>query len=558
MQRSFDDLGTPLRDVTFCVVDLETTGSSSEGDTITEIGAVKVRGGECLGVFHTLVNPGRAIPPQITMLTGITESMVFPAPRIENVLPSFVEFASGAVLVGHNVRFDISFLDAALQRDRWPRLTHPRIDTCALARRLLRDEVPDCRLGTLASRLRLDHKPTHRALDDALATTDLLHLLLERAAAYGVLGLDDLLGLPRMDAHPQASKLKLTTRLPRSPGVYLFIGPRDEVLYVGKATNLRQRVRSYFSTDERRKVHGLLREATSIRHQACSSTLEAAVTEIRLIHQHQPRYNRQGRRTSAYHYLKLTLREAFPRLAVVRAARPDGSLYLGPLPSATAAKEVAEAIQTVVPIRRCSLNLGRSGAPVRSSPCTPAQLGVAACPCSGQADRDEYDTAVACIVRGLSDQPGVLLQPLEARMAALASAERFEEAADLRQRAAALAGALRRQRRLDGLRRAGTLRVTLPSGAGAEVRGGLLRLTWHGGPSSAASDAGQATLALEHDEPPPPELPPPGAPLPHHFADEVGAIAAWLDAEAGRVRVEHCDGEFAWPMARLPAFTPRR
>src|SRR5215203_4733616 len=92
-QRSFDDLGTPLREATFCVLDLETTGGNRNDDTITEIGVVKVRGGECIGRFHTLVNPGRAIPPQITVLTGITAAMVGPAPRVEEVLPSFVEFA---------------------------------------------------------------------------------------------------------------------------------------------------------------------------------------------------------------------------------------------------------------------------------------------------------------------------------------------------------------------------------------------------------------------------------------------------------------------------------
>src|SRR5438094_8437314 len=110
MQRSFEDLGTPLHEVTFCVVDLETTGGSPDQCEITEVGAVKIRGGECLGTFQTLVNPGVPIPPFITVLTGITESMVYPAPRIAEVLPAFLEFLGDAVLVGHNVRFDISFL----------------------------------------------------------------------------------------------------------------------------------------------------------------------------------------------------------------------------------------------------------------------------------------------------------------------------------------------------------------------------------------------------------------------------------------------------------------
>ncbi|HEY1118866.1 MAG TPA: exonuclease domain-containing protein, partial [Acidimicrobiales bacterium] len=185
-QGSLDDLGTPLIDVTFCVLDLETTGGSPTDDAICEIGAIKVRGGECLGTFHTFVDPGRDIPAQITVLTGLTTAMVRPAPTIDHVLPSLLEFLGDAVFVGHNVRFDKGFVDAALARADRDQLPNPTVDTCALARRLVRDEVPNCKLGTLAERLRLDHRPTHRALDDALATADLLHVLLERAAGFGV------------------------------------------------------------------------------------------------------------------------------------------------------------------------------------------------------------------------------------------------------------------------------------------------------------------------------------------------------------------------------------
>ena len=124
--------------------------------------------------------------------------------------PPLVEFVGGSVLVGHNVRFDIGFLNAALSAPVGTGWRNSFVDTVALARRLVRDEVPNCRLGTLSDRFRLDHRPSHRALEDALATADLLHLLLERAAAWGVLGLDDLLVLPRLAGHPQAAKLRLT------------------------------------------------------------------------------------------------------------------------------------------------------------------------------------------------------------------------------------------------------------------------------------------------------------------------------------------------------------
>ena len=128
-QRSFDDLGSPLHEVTFVVVDLETTGGSPTTCGITEVGAVKLRGGECLGTFQTLVNPGLPIPPQITVITGITQAMVIPAPPIDEVLPALLEFIGGAIVVGHNVRFDLSFLREALQATDRPRLDNRSIDT---------------------------------------------------------------------------------------------------------------------------------------------------------------------------------------------------------------------------------------------------------------------------------------------------------------------------------------------------------------------------------------------------------------------------------------------
>ena len=112
-QPSFDELSTPLFDVTFCVLDLETTGGSPASCEITEIGAVKYQHGELASSFQTLVDPGLPIPPSIVLLTGITEVMVFDAPKIEEALPSFLEFIGDSVIVGHNVRFDLSFLNAA-------------------------------------------------------------------------------------------------------------------------------------------------------------------------------------------------------------------------------------------------------------------------------------------------------------------------------------------------------------------------------------------------------------------------------------------------------------
>jgi len=537
-QRSLDDLGTPLIDVTFVVLDLETTGGSAIDDEICEIGAVKVRGGECLGTFHTFVDPGRDIPPAITVLTGLTTAMVRPAPRIHEVLPSLLEFIGDAVFVGHNVRFDRSFVDAALLRDDRPRLPNPTVDTCGLARRLVGEEVPNCRLGTLAERLRLDHRPTHRALDDALATTDLLHLLLERAAGYGVATLDDLLELPTAAAHPQARKLALTDRLPRSPGVYLFRDATGRAIYVGKASDLRARVRSYFSSDTRRKVGGLLRETARIDHIVTASPLEAAVTEIRLIHELLPRYNRHGTTWSKAAYLKLTA-ESFPRLSVVKRVRDDGATYLGPLSSSRIAKRVADAVESALPVRRCTADPARQP---RDAPCAPAQLGVSACPCAGGVDAESYAAIADRVRRALTVEPHLVLDPLLARMHALAASERYEEAADVRDRAAAFADAHRRVRRFGLVQQAGRLVVRLGRHR-AVIEDGRLR---HTEPADAPSLLTLAVGGADRAGPPPP------APVEPAAVDELTVLAGWLDKNAARLEIEHCEGTLCSPLPRLP------
>jgi DNA polymerase-3 subunit epsilon len=419
------------------------------------------------------------------------------------------------------------------------------VDTAALARRLVRDEVPDCRLGTLADRLRLDHRPTHRALDDALATADLLHALLERASAYGVTGLDDLLALPRMGGHPQAAKLRLTTALPRRPGVYLFRDRGGRPLYVGKATDLRARVRSYFSSDDRRKIGPMLREAQTIDHHECRSALEAAVLEVRLLHALRPRYNRQGTRWEQAAYVRLDTSDPFPRLVVGRSGRGRG-VVLGPLSSAPVARLAIEAIETVAPLRRCSNRLRAGAPPVRDSPCAAAQLGVAHCPCAGTIDVDTYRRIVDRVVRGLTGEPEVLLDPLVERMAALAAAERYEEAADTRDRAAALAGALRRIRRFDALRAAGRIVLTLPGGTTAEIDQGVLRAAW-------ADDELPGLRGLPVPAPVPPPL---GEALPAELADELTAVGAFLDRYGSRLRLLEVGGRWASPLPALPAFRP--
>jgi DNA polymerase-3 subunit epsilon len=335
------DLATPLHDVTFVVLDLETTGAAPGYDRITEVGALKLRGGECLGTFETLVNPGVPIPPFVTVLTGITEAMVLPAPPIEEVLPPLLEFIGDAVLVGHNFRFDTSFLDAALLRRGGDRLEHVRVDTLPLARRLLHDDVPDHRLATVARHLGVPTEPCHRAFDDAAATAEVLHALLERAGTLGVLGLDDLLAVPRLRVHPSSNTLRLTARTPRTPGVYRLLDRRGEVLFVGRATNLRARIRAHFHTSPAQVVPMMVRLTHAIDWIECADDLEAAVRHARLVREHRPRFNPEHAGWRSRAYVKVDVRG---RVTVARSTKDAKATYLGPFPDAPTARRVQSAV----------------------------------------------------------------------------------------------------------------------------------------------------------------------------------------------------------------------
>ncbi len=447
-----------LRETTFVVVDLETTGGRPSGDShdsITEIGAVKVRGGEVIGEFATLVDPGRVIPPRIIALTGITSAMVFDAPKIDAVLPSFLEFCRGAVLVAHNAGFDIGFLRAAAERNQVPWPKPQVLCTVRLARRTLtRDEAPSVRLSALARLFRASSTPTHRALDDARATVDVLHGLIERVGNQGVHTYTELRSyLP--DVTPvQRSKHHFARGLPRTPGVYLFRGPSGEVLYVGKAIDLRRRVSQYFNgADSRTRIKEMASLATAVDHVECAHDLEAGVRELRLLAAHAPPYNRRSKFPRRWWWVTLT-DEAFPRFIVVRApqsgtvVRPSRyDSAVGPFRSRADALESAALIARFTGIRTCTTRLGRSA--VHGSACPDRE--VSPCPAVRDVDAVEYATAVRDALALIDGRRSDPLAAVLAYIAELAERKRYETAARLRDHAAATIDVLWRGQRLRAL-----------------------------------------------------------------------------------------------------------
>ena len=540
-QPTFDDLGTPLSAVTFVVVDLETTGGSPASCAITEIGAVKVCGGEVLGEFHTLVNPGVSIPAFISVLTGITDAAVAQAPRIDAVLPAFLEFAAGCTLVAHNAPFDMGFLKAAAEQQgtEWP--AFGVLDTARLARRTLdRDEAPNCKLSTLAQLFRATTTPSHRALDDARATVDVLHGLFERVGCFGVTTIDELSTFSTRVHPAQQRKRHLADNVPRGPGVYLFRDARQRVLYIGKSVDLRPRVRQYFTAAEgRRRMAEMVAAAEEVVSLPCTTLLEAEVRELRMIAEYKPPYNRRSRFPEKVSFLKLTV-GPFPRLSIVREVKDDGCTYLGPFSSRRQAEQARDALHETYPLRQCTQTISLRAT---SAACILAEMDRCGAPCEGRQSMDDYAQVAQAAAAAMCSDARPVVDALARRMAPLVADERFEEAVCHRDRLRALLAASARSQRLRAF------------GGSPELV--AARLTPEGGWEIAVIRHGRlaaAGLAARGIAPKPfitalragadPVAASPGG-FPTASAEEAECILRWLDSPG--VRLVHLDGVWASP-----------
>jgi DNA polymerase III epsilon subunit family exonuclease len=386
-----------LEEAEFVVFDLETTGLSAERSRICELGAVRVRALELVDSFQSLVDPCVPLPDPVARLTGLREEELRGAPRVSSVVRRFLAFAGDDLLVAHNARFDQRFLERQLLFMHGRRLSEPPLCTAALARRLLEGRRRRVGLGSLAQFFGVSTTPCHRALPDAEATAEVLVHLIGLAQELGARRLSELRTLAAPRKRRVYGKRSLANGAPTRPGVYLFHDRHGQVLYVGRARDLRARLRSYFRSDRQRpSVEAALHALDRIEWRVLGSELEAALEELRLIRELQPPANSRSRRKEHGVYL----RRRGDDFVVSKTATP-----LGPIGSRRQASLAARALAT-------------------------------------SADEELDDL--------LGDGP---LPRLRERLSYLSDCLRYEEAARLRDRVEALEHVLDRLRRLDQLRR---------------------------------------------------------------------------------------------------------
>jgi DNA polymerase III subunit epsilon len=429
LRKSFG-LRVPLEEASFTVVDLETTGGRAGPGAIIEIGAWKMAGRRLVESFQTLVRPHRAIPSFVIGLTAITNEMVRAAPRIEDVLPAFREFLGDSVMVAHNAAFDFSFLDFEFRRIFGIGLNNPVLCTLRMARRFM-PSLKRKRLDALAEHFGLSTEGRHRGLGDARMAAEILSIFIEMAAKMGLTRLDRLI-----DDHQRGAAGRRIERhigpeeiavLPTAPGVYLMRNERGDLLYIGKARRLKDRVGSYFNSSVSAKTADLISHVWKIETRVTRSSLDAALLEAQLIRELKPPFNRMLKSVALAFFLRIDMMDDFPRIVVTqKMTRRRGVLFLGPFIGKRGVDHSARTLARLLGLRTCS---GRLEPEVDFSPCIYGQMGHCSAPCNLSIDESGYNDRVRDAVgflRGATT--GSILGGLAKARDQAASAMRFEEA----------------------------------------------------------------------------------------------------------------------------------
>ncbi len=489
--RTHMESNQPLHQLEYVVIDTETTGLHPGRARMIEIAAIKLRGGQQVDTFQTLLNSHRRIPDFITKMTGISNQMTSAAPNFPGIANKLMDFIGRSIVVGHNVLFDIRFINHELALAYRPPLANEGIDTISLAVRLF----PGLRrpnLDKLAAMLGLPAVNRHRAFGDASITADAFLKLLEVAAENGFTTLEDLRNgrvrqaqLPEPPRPNPAEKSlfqgdmlaerperinvtrrrywngneddqSLTNRatahardvlsrellrdLPEKPGVYQMKDATGQIIYIGKAKNLRDRVSSYYSEPlgYTRKMDGLADSIERIDHIVTGSELEALLLESRMIKKYLPRWNSQQRNYESYPFIKIDMTQRFPRVLASREVLDDGARYFGPFQNFRAVTATVNVIEQLFPVRNCTRDFTPEKLLKRKQqrpPCLRLHTGKCPGPCVGNhadPEHDEYMKVIDTVINFLSGERETVLDEIWRRLNLAVSARDFEKAASLR------------------------------------------------------------------------------------------------------------------------------
>lgn len=414
------------------VLDLETTGMSPLYSRIIEIGIVKIKDLKITNSYRTFVNPGIEIPYPITKLTGIKTEHVSNAPFIDEILPDIQNFLGDSILCGHNLQFDLGFLNAAFRNYGYEKISNPVLCTLKLARKLC-PELTSKSLGSVVDHFGIVHKNVHRALGDATVTAKvLLKMIPTLKDEKKLITVSDIINYQFIPLTKQYLfiKKKLINdlmKLPDLPGVYFFKDAKQKIIYIGKAKSLKNRVKSYFSSNALRKTRKIIKQASHIHYEITNSELSALIAEAELIKVYKPQYNVQLKKFTQTYFIKLNKTHEFPRPEITKKFDFDGCDYFGPYNKIDTVNSLHILLNKAFTLRECD-----DKEFAKHKECYLSQICRCLGPCSVHDVREEYKNELTNVYDFLSGKNQFALNRLINKMKDLSERQKYEEAAQMR------------------------------------------------------------------------------------------------------------------------------
>jgi DNA polymerase-3 subunit epsilon len=421
----------PFNEADYCVFDFETTGVSARNDKVIEIGIVKISKGKIVDTYSSFINPGRLVPPFITNLTGITTSDVQDSPYFEDIYNSIKEFVGDTVLVAHNLSFDYSFLKHECSSANLDMPGNNAVCTLKLAKKLY-PHLPSKSLGNLIKVFKIKHRNVHRALGDATATAKLfLKMFSTLKDDHNVETISDLIRFQNMPSGMpyKIIKKKLAddyTGVPDDPGIYFFKNTKGEIIYIGKAKSLKQRVSNYFVSSSPRKTKKIVSKASGLGFQVTNTELTALLAEAEMIKDKDPNFNTLLKSYTRSYFLRVSNTQKFPKIEVSTKLDFDGNDYYGPYPNRLTATSIKEIIDKTFQLRECTdkeLNKRRK--------CYLADIERCYAPCISDV-YVEYKNELNKVYEFLSGHNQSAVDRLLVKMKEYSENKKYEEAANTR------------------------------------------------------------------------------------------------------------------------------
>lgn len=422
----------PIKDSLFCVIDTETTGLSARNNNIIEIGIVVVDKLKIANKYHSMINPGRYIPANITMITGITTEDVKDAPFFEDIASDISEFINGKVIVAHNLSFDKSFLRKEFLSTENILPNVPELCTVKLARKIF-PELSSKSLGSVTRHLNLKNSKSHRALSDAEVTAKILIKMIRKLQnEKGISTLQELLDVQFSTYQqtvftPKKKKLQEDVfSLPDLPGIYYFLNSKNDVIYVGKAKSLRKRVKSYFVQNSQRKAKKITKQAKRVKIEITNTELTALLTEAELIKIINPKHNRQLKQYGNKYFLRVNRSHIFPNLELTNHFDFDGNDYFGLFISRDKAKTILEIIDKTFQLRECT-----NQEYLKYKACFLAEIERCTSPCTNK-NKKIYEEELEKVYDFLYGKNSHALDRLLNKMKLYSSQLKYEKAAEVK------------------------------------------------------------------------------------------------------------------------------